>query len=72
MKFEVRHAGAFASLEVTMSAGEAVHAESDAMVASSSQVTVEGTMQGGLFGGISRSFLTGETLFLQVLISRTH
>jgi len=53
----------FALLEVVLDQGEAVVAESGAMVAMDSRVTVETSMRGGLWGAAKRKLLGGESLF---------
>lgn len=67
MNFELLYPGAFAALEVTLENGESVKAESGAMVSMSETIDVDSKMEGGLFGGLARKFLTGESLFLQTL-----
>ncbi len=67
-KFEYLHRGAFTMLKVNLDAGEQIKAESDAMVAMSANVTVEGKLEGGILGGIGRMF-AGEKFFFQTLKS---
>ena len=64
MEIEVRHSPSFAVARALMSPGEAITAESGAMMATASGVTVESKMQGGLRKGLMRSVLGGESLFL--------
>ncbi|MCD8529190.1 MAG: TIGR00266 family protein [Chitinophagales bacterium] len=70
MKFEIIEKGAFAALKVSLQAGEAVKAESGAMVSKDTSIEIEGKMEGGLLGGLGR-MLAGETLFLQTLRAGT-
>ena len=65
-KFEYLHRGAFTMLKVRMNAGERMKAESDAMVAMSPNIRVEGKLEGGVLGGLGR-MLTGEKFFFQTL-----
>jgi uncharacterized protein (TIGR00266 family) len=65
-KFEYLHRGAFTLLKVRMDAGERMKAESDAMVAMSPNIRVEGKLEGGVLGGLGR-MLTGEKFFFQTL-----
>ncbi len=65
-KFEYLYRGAFTMLKVNMDGGEQFKAESDAMVAMSANVTVEGKLEGGILGGIGRMF-AGEKFFFQTL-----
>ncbi|MDW5597242.1 TIGR00266 family protein [Conexibacter stalactiti] len=64
MNVEIRHAPSFAVARVTLAGGEAVRAESGAMMATSGGVDVEAKMQGGLMKGLKRSMLGGESLFV--------
>jgi len=69
-RFEYLHRGAFTMLKVHLKAGERMKAESDAMVAMSANVSVEGKLEGGLLGGLGR-MLSGEKFFFQTLASRS-
>src|SRR6476620_5695929 len=60
MKSEILYPGAFPMARVELTAGEAIKAESGAMVASSPTIDVESKMEGGFIGALSRRFLTGE------------
>ncbi|MTI81290.1 MAG: TIGR00266 family protein [Firmicutes bacterium] len=66
MKHKILYPGAYALLEVELGQGETMKAESDAMVSMSDTVDVEGKMDGGIIGGISR-VLAGEKFFFQTL-----
>jgi len=65
-KFEYLHRGPFTMLKMNLDAGERLKAESDAMVAMSSNVSVEGRLEGGILGGLGR-MLSGEKFFFQTL-----
>jgi len=67
MKSEILYPGAFPMARVELTAGEAIKAESGAMVASSPTIDVESKMEGGFLGALSRKFLTGEKFFFQTL-----
>jgi uncharacterized protein (TIGR00266 family) len=64
MNVDGRHAPAFAAARITLAPGEAVRAESGAMMASSYGVGVQSDTQGGLMKGFKRSLLGGESLFV--------
>ena len=66
-QFEVLNPGSFSSLRVTLKKGESLRAESNALVSRSEHVELRSTMEGGLFGGLARSFLSGESMFMQTL-----
>ena len=64
MDVQVRHTPSFAVVRCTMAGGEAVRAESGAMMATSDGVAVEAKMHGGLLKSLKRSVLGGESLFI--------
>ncbi len=68
-KFEYLYPGAYTMLKVKLDAGETIKAESDAMVAMSATVTVEGRLDGGILGGLGR-MLSGEKFFFQTLTAK--
>lgn len=70
MRYEIMQPGAFAFLKVQLEAGEGIKAESDAMMAMSGNIKVEGKMEGGILGGLARKFLSGESLFFQHLTAQ--
>lgn len=67
MNYEILYGNAFPVVKCDLQKGERLKAESDAMVAMSSQLDVAGSMEGGLLGGIARRFLTGESFFFQTI-----
>ena len=67
MKFEISHPGSYALVKVDLANGESVKAESGAMVAMSPTIEVEGKIDGGVWGALKRTVLTGESLFFQTL-----
>ncbi|MGB0387401.1 MAG: TIGR00266 family protein [Ardenticatenaceae bacterium] len=70
MNYQLLYPGPFATLKVWLNQGESMKAESDAMVAMSNTIDVEGKLDGGILGGLARRFLTGEKLFFQELVAR--
>ena len=70
MEFKILQPGAFALLQVKLNDGEMVKAESDAMVSMTSNITINSKMEGGLLGGLARSFLSGESMFFQTLTAK--
>lgn len=66
MKYQILYQDAFPIVKINLQKGETIKAESDAMVAMSSTVDVEGKLEGGLFKGIGR-MLAGEKFFFQTL-----
>lgn len=47
--------------------GEEIQCESDAVVMATSNIAIEGIMNGGFFGAMARKMLSGETFFMQKL-----
>lgn len=66
MKYKILYPGAFPLVEISLQKGDTIKAESDAMVAMSSSIDVEGKLDGGLLGGLAR-MVAGESFFLQTL-----
>ncbi|MGI6647671.1 MAG: TIGR00266 family protein [Bacillota bacterium] len=69
MKHQILYPGAFPLVQINLEHGEMIKAESDAMVAMSNTVDVEGKMDGGLLGGLAR-MVAGESFFFQTLTAR--
>ena len=67
MKYEILYPEVFPIVKFHLERGEKIKAESDAMVAMSATVDVEGKMEGGILSGLARKFLSGESLFFQEL-----
>lgn len=70
LNYQLLYPGPFATLKVWLTQGQRMKAESDAMVAMSNTIDVEGKLDGGILGGLARRFLTGEKLFFQELIAQ--
>lgn len=70
MKYEILYPEAFPVVECQLEHGESIKAESDAMIAMSPTIDVEGRMDGGILRGLARKFLSGESLFFQELIAQ--
>jgi uncharacterized protein (TIGR00266 family) len=67
MKYEILYPEAFPIIKCHLQRGEKIKAESDAMIAMSSTIDVEGKMEGGFFKGLMRKVLTSESMFFQEL-----
>ncbi|MBQ3337695.1 MAG: TIGR00266 family protein [Selenomonadaceae bacterium] len=70
MKYEILYPEAFPVVECELERGESIKAESDAMIAMSPTIDIEGKMDGGILSSLARSFLSGESLFFQELVAR--
>ena len=67
MDYKILYPEAFPVVEFHFKRGESIKAESDAMIAMSATVDVEGRREGSILGGLARKFLTGESFFMQTL-----
>ena len=67
MKYEILYGNAFPVVRCELEHGEAVKAESDAMIAMSGALDIEGSMDGNFLGGLARKFLAGEKFFFQTI-----
>ena len=63
LKYEILYPEAFPIVECHLERNESIKAESDAMIAMSPTIDVEGKMDGGLLSGLARKFLSGEFIF---------
>lgn len=70
LKYEILYPEAFPVVECQLERGESIKAESDAMIAMSPTIDVEGKMDGGILRGLARKFLSGESMFFQELTAR--
>ncbi len=70
MEYKILYPEAYPIVEMSLQKGESLKAESDAMIAMSPTVDVEGKMEGGFFGGLMRKVLTGESFFMQSLVAK--
>lgn len=68
MEIELMFEGSYCMAKVELAPNEEIQAQSDAMVAMGSNVSVEGKATGGVMGMLKRS-VTGESMFLQTLKS---
>ena len=66
MNVELLFQGSYCMAKLTLNGGEEIKAESDAMVTMTSNISVEGKAEGGVFGMLKRTF-TGESMFMQTL-----
>jgi uncharacterized protein (TIGR00266 family) len=64
MRTEIEYSPAFAMATVHLEAGEEVQAEAGAMMAMTPGIAIETSTRGGMFKGLKRSVLGGESFFL--------
>lgn len=67
LRFEVLRGGSASAVRIYFQPGDTVKAESDALVSKSDSVEIDASMDGGIIGGLARSFLTDESFFFQIL-----
>jgi uncharacterized protein (TIGR00266 family) len=67
IRFEILYPCDSPCIKVSLPMGESIYADGGAMLASTPNIQVEGSMKGGLLGGLARKLLRGETLFFQTL-----
>ncbi|MDR1741283.1 MAG: TIGR00266 family protein [Synergistaceae bacterium] len=59
--------GGFVMLRVLLRRGMSIKAQSDAMVTMDTTLEVEGSLEGGVLGGLGRMFMSGENFFFQTV-----
>ncbi|MCP4223109.1 MAG: TIGR00266 family protein, partial [Actinomycetia bacterium] len=64
MDIQVRHNPSFSVARVLLGGGEAIRAESGAMMAMAADTQLDAKIEGGLMKGLKRSVLGGESLFI--------
>lgn len=69
MNVEIKYQPAYALAIVRLERGEAVQAESGAMVSMSDGISIETSMKGGVVGALKRTILGGESLFFNLFTS---
>ena len=69
MEYEILYKEAFPVVKCKLNQGEKIKAESDAMIAMSNTIDVEGGVEGGLLKGFTR-MLSGEKFFFQYMTAK--
>ncbi|MGC9516415.1 MAG: TIGR00266 family protein [Methanomicrobiales archaeon] len=64
MDYEILYQPSYALLKLDLETSEEINAEAGALVSMSSGISIETGMKGGLFGGLKRSLLGGESFFI--------
>ena len=64
MESEILYQPSYSLARVKLLAGEAITAEAGAMVSMSEGITIETSVKGGFLSGLKRSFLGGESFFM--------
>lgn len=72
MKYDIRYRPAFAAVFITLEPGEQITAEAGAMVSMDADLSMTTEFSGGLFSGLIRKFLGGESLFVNVFKNNTN
>ncbi|MBL7837392.1 MAG: TIGR00266 family protein [Bacteroidetes bacterium] len=71
MNIEINGAPAFGFLHVDLEPGEKLMAESDAMASMNAELDMKAKLNGGLFKGLLKKFLGGESLFINEFANNT-
>ena len=69
MNYQILYQDAFPVVKCDLAQGESIKAESDAMVAMSGTLDVNGSMGGNLISGIARRVWAGESFFFQNIVA---
>ena len=64
MEYQILYRPSYALAIIKLAAGEALNAESGAMVSMSDSIQVETHVRGGLLSGLKRTVLGGESFFI--------
>lgn len=64
MKVEIRHSPSYAVARCFLQPGEVINVESGAMYEQTLGMQISSEMQGGLFGALKRSILSGDSFFV--------
>ena len=64
MQSEIRNKPSFANIRFQLEPGETITCESDSMASMDSTINMKTKLNGGLFKGLARKFLGGESLFI--------
>ena len=70
MEFEILYQPSYALAKIALRGGESIVTESGAMVAMSDNVEIQTEARGGLFGGLKRSMLGGESFFQNTFVAQ--
>lgn len=71
MEFTIQGAPAFGFMHVDLEPGDKIITESDAMSSMNSEIDMKPRLNGGLFKGLIRKFLGGESLFINEFSNNT-
>ena len=71
MQSEIRNKPSFANIRFQLEPGDTITCESDAMASMDSTINMKTKLNGGLFKGLARKFLGGESLFINEFSTET-
>ena len=71
MDYEILYGPSYSLAKVRLARGEQMSAEAGAMVSMSGGVQMETSVKGGLFSGLKRSVLGGESFFINTFTAQT-
>jgi uncharacterized protein (TIGR00266 family) len=71
MEAKIEGAPSFAHIHIDLSPGESIVTESDAMSSMAADLDMDAKFNGGLFSGLAKKFLGGESLFINIFTNNT-
>lgn len=72
MEFSIINRPSYSALRCLMNKGDAIRAESGAMLGMDASATIEGTMEGGLWKALKRTVLTSESFFVTTITAENN
>jgi uncharacterized protein (TIGR00266 family) len=70
LKYEIRNKPSFAAIFVTLNPGDSITAEAGAMTSMDGKIAIKTEFSGGFISGLVKSFLGGESLFVNVFTNQ--
>ena len=70
MQIDIRYQPSYSLAIIRLEPNESIQAEAGAMVSMTSNLEIDTSMKGGVFGALTRTVLGGETLFANTFTSR--
>ena len=71
MEYDIQYSPSYALGVITLSPGETIQAETGAMVSMSDTISIQTGTRGGVFKGLRRAVLGGESLFINTFKAET-
>lgn len=71
LEYEIKYSPAYALALIQVSPGESIQAETGAMVSMSDTIKIQTSTRGGVFKGLKRAMLGGESLFINTFTAES-